>query len=134
MSEFKVGDRVQVVSGLHEGRRGKIVVDDESEYSCRYIVRFEPPAPQTGDDSYTWATAADIRRLVKRKRPKDESREELRAVRAELRAKLAEYEQAPTVAWLATQQQRNQSQCVVTTKLDGWDHVELIARPTRKGE
>ena len=54
--------------------------------------------------------------------------------RDELRAKLSEYEQAPTVAWLATQQQRNPSQCVVTTKLDGWDHVELIARPTRKGE
>lgn len=41
---------------------------------------------------------------------------------------------APVVAWLATQQQRNPSQCVVTTRLDGWDHVELIARPTRKGE
>lgn len=70
MSKLKVGDRVQVVFGCHEGKRGKIVVDDKSEYSCRYIVRFEPPAPQTGDDSYTWATAADLRRLVKRKRPK----------------------------------------------------------------
>lgn len=68
MSKLKVGDRVRVVFGCHEGKRGKIVVDDESD--CRYIVRFEPPAPQTGDDSYAWATAADLRRLVKRKRPK----------------------------------------------------------------
>lgn len=59
---------------------------------------------------------------------------ELERERDELRVRLAEYEQAPTVAWLATQQQRNPSQCVVTTKLDGWDHVELIARQTRKGE
>lgn len=58
---------------------------------------------------------------------------ELERERDELRARLAEYEQAPTVAWLATQQHpRNPSQCVVTTKLDGWDHAELIARPTRK--
>ena len=70
MSKLKVGDRVRVVFGCYEGKRGKIVVDDESDYGCRYIVRFEPPAPQTGDDSYTWATAADLRRLVKRKRPK----------------------------------------------------------------
>ena len=63
----------------------------------------------------------------------------LRIGQAEFAVEAAERElqavrDTPTVAWLATQQQRNPSQCVVTTMLDGWDHVELIARPARKGE
>ena len=71
MSKLKVGDRVVVVGpGLHEGNRGVIVVDDDAQNGIRYVVRFDPPAPQTGDDSYTWATAKDLRRLVKRKRSK----------------------------------------------------------------
>ena len=69
MSNFKVGDRVRIVgSGLHEGNRGVIVVDDEATNGLRYIVRFDRPSPQTGDDSYTWASAKDLRRLIKRKR------------------------------------------------------------------
>lgn len=74
MSKLKVGDRVAVVVGPYEGNRGVIVVDDDSQYSLRYIVRLDPPAPQTGDDSYTWATAKDLRRLVKRKRAKSPDR------------------------------------------------------------
>lgn len=76
--------------------------------------------------------------LAELERERDEATEErelFRKMIVEQRQVIDDLERAPTVAWLATQQQRNPSQCVVTTKMDdGWDHVELIARPARERE